>query len=360
MSDLIAKKYKLGRKIAQLGISCLYHAENVILGNELSLLLLPAGHSPQEEKEFLAETRLLAKIYHRNALNLLDIGGDKNGNRFAIFEAVPGPLLAEILEERGKLSLSVATSISQAIAEALQAAAAKSVFHCSLSPARVLVSLTDDEVELVKVFGFGMGNALNGSIEAEATLFAAPELRAGKTPDEKSEVFSLSAVTYFMLTGNAPFSEIGNYDALPAPLSSYRADVPPLVETTIVRALSAEPELRPTLKEFAAEINPAASESTKEPVAKVNSLEKWKTAMVIFVGVLILAAALIYATRTKIADPATTAEPIPGSLPVQPINPATGVEEENLAKLPLTSEPNSNATSAGSIDSLPGGDGYNP
>src|SRR5207237_1216672 len=79
----------------------------------------------------------------------------------------------------------------------------------------------------------------------------------------------------------------------------------------------------------------------------------------------VLATALIYATYTRRTDPTAKLESDPGSLPVQPIGPATGAQEESLAKLPEMTEAeimaaqNTNAIAPNPADSLPGGDGYN-
>lgn len=89
----------------------------------------------------------------------------------------------------------------------------------------------------------------------------------------------------------------------------------------------------------------------------------WQTAFIVLAGISLLAVALIYATSTKKTDPTTQLQADAGSLPVQPIGPATGAQEESLAKLPAMTDAEimavQNSNTALPPDSLPGGDGYN-
>jgi len=88
----------------------------------------------------------------------------------------------------------------------------------------------------------------------------------------------------------------------------------------------------------------------------------WKTAFVVLAGISLLSAFLIYGTSVKRTDPTTVLQPDANGQPVQPINPATGAEEQNLALMPAFNyDANSNSNSMGQPPgTLPGGDGYNP
>lgn len=354
MSELVANKYKLLQLIARIGNTELYRVENVILNKELALLRLIPGYTAADESRFFELARRLAKFSHPAALNLTDIGKDEAGNSFAILESAPEQLLSELLEDGRQMPLKTTIAIVTRVADVLQAASEKMLTHGNLSPDRILISLKDADVESVKVFGFSCPEA---EIDRR---FAAPELLAGAQPDARSDLFSLAAITYLILTGVVPFPDQQNADLPPTPLSAYRNDVPPEVEAILVQSLSANPDSRPSLVDFQETINKALLEPVSDAPRVNAASEKWKTVAIIVIGVAVLAAALIYATSgARKTDPAATAEPPPGSLPVQPINPATGIEEENLAKLPLSGT-DSNTNSSVSSDQLPGGDGYNP
>jgi hypothetical protein len=120
----------------------------------------------------------------------------------------------------------------------------------------------------------------------------------------------------------------------------------PEVDETTEVAASSEP-----VAETTPEVEPAADKPMQDP---------WKTAFIVLVGVVMLSAVLIYSTSSKRTEPTTVLQTDANGQPVQPLNPASGVEEERLAAMPpdaITSNSNLSATQPGQ---LPGGDGYDP
>jgi len=108
---------------------------------------------------------------------------------------------------------------------------------------------------------------------------------------------------------------------------------------------------------------PPAESDAEIAAADESVVEKkhdpWKTAFIVLIGIVMLSAVLIYSTSSKRTEPTTVLQTDANGQPVQPLNPASGVEEERLAAMPPDSiTSNSNlATQAGQ---LPGGDGYDP
>ena len=146
-----------------------------------------------------------------------------------------------------------------------------------------------------------------------------------------------------MLSGSTPFTGgtptevmMRHIEEPPPPLSSFRMDLPPTLEPVILKALAKNPEARyETADEFAADLANAVAGQPVAATAAANSGNNiWKTAFVVLAGISLLTAAMIYLTYTKQTDPTTAAQPDANGMPVQPINPATGVEEQNLSNLP--------------------------
>jgi hypothetical protein len=128
----------------------------------------------------------------------------------------------------------------------------------------------------------------------------------------------------------------------------------------LLKALAKDPELRyQTAGEFADDLaRAAAGQPALAAVAGTNNI--WKTAFLVLAGISLLSVFLIYATSVKQTDPTTVLQPDANGQPVQPINPATGAEEQNLTAMPGMMPEivgNSNSTVPGTA---PGGDGYNP
>jgi hypothetical protein len=151
----------------------------------------------------------------------------------------------------------------------------------------------------------------------------------------------------------------------PAPLSAFRRDLHPEIEPIVLSAIAADPERRyQTVREFAEDLEMLLGAPISPVAAAVDDAPKrniWQTAFIALAGISLLAVALIYATSGRKTDPTTQMQADVGSFPVQPIGPATGAQEESLAKLPAMTDAEIMATSAMEQPpgTLPGGDGFN-
>jgi hypothetical protein len=143
----------------------------------------------------------------------------------------------------------------------------------------------------------------------------------------------------------------------PPAMSEFRADVPSALEAVIRKALAKDPDER---FQKAAEFVEALDQATLAGADTGGRF--WKTAAAVIIGIGVLASVLIYATSSKQTIPLTQLQPDAEGQPVQPINPATGAEEQTLVSMP-----GSIPGSMSNVDilsqppgTLPGGDGYNP
>jgi len=107
----------------------------------------------------------------------------------------------------------------------------------------------------------------------------------------------------------------------------------------------------PQVEETATAVDPESSAAEKKQ-------DPWKTAFIVLVGVVLLSAVLIYSTSSPRTEPTTALQADANGQPVQPLNPASGVEEERLAAMPADAI-SSNSNIATQPGQIPGGDGYN-
>jgi serine/threonine-protein kinase len=172
-----------------------------------------------------------------------------------------------------------------------------------------------------------------------------------------------------MMAGAVPFTGDKPTDVIlrqieeaPAPLVAFRPDVPDGLAPVILKALAKDPSLRyQTAQEIYDDLTALASGHAVAAAAGDAKPKQniWTTVAMVVIGIAALAGALIYATSVKQTDPMTVLQPDANGMPVQPINPATGIEEQTLAAMPAMTDSASN-TALTAPDTLPGGDGYNP
>lgn len=367
---IIAGKYRIDAFIAASGFGELYRGENMLLDKPVSISIF-AG-DPKDSQLYFAESKAAAKVSHANVLNLTDFG-TSDGVSYAVYEAASGELLSAAMEREGQLPVEMAADIAKQIAAGLSAAHEKGIVHGNLNTGNVLAFSTDIGDPAVKVFGFDTANSLNDTRAAgdpKRFSYLAPEQCSGsEVSDARGDVYSLGVVLFEMLAGVPPFTGetptevmMHHNDDAPPPLSAFRQDLPAAIEPVILKALAKDPNARyQTAAEFSADLNNATSAGPMPAAVRESSNNIWKTAFVVLVGVSLLTFALIYITSVKQTDP-TTVQSDANGMPVQPINPATGIEEQNLSNLPPDySSLGTNTNSAtGMPEAYPGGDGYNP
>ena len=367
---LIADKYRVDEYLGTAGLGELYRGTNTLLEKPVSISILTGGSDLAHR--FFDEAKAAAKVNHPNVLSLVDFG-TYDGRSYAVFEAASGETLAEAVGREGRLPVDMSVEIARQAAAGVDAALGAAVIHGNLSTSNILVASPAPGDVSVKLFGFDTPNAINdnsGPQDAGRFAYLAPEQCSGaELADTRGDVYSLGVILFEMLAGERPFTGetptevmMRNIEEPPPPLSAFRDDLPSDLEPVILKAMAKDPDARyQTAGEFAADLNLAfAGQPTAVAAASENNNNIWKTAFVVLVGISLLTIGLIYATSVKQTDPTTAPQADANGMPVQPINPATGIEEQNLSNLPPDYSTLGNSNTAMPMDQLPGGDGYNP
>jgi|CXWL01.1.fsa_nt_gi hypothetical protein len=370
LGKLVADKYRIQSVIGESDEGELFAGSNEIMDKPVTVKTLPRALSMDARwtKRFIDESRAASLVSHPNILNLTDFGSDTRGVAYAVYEPIDGTQLSELLTTA--LDEKRAIEIARQVAAAVTAAHGKKLVHGRLSPQSIFVTTDDAGIDHVKVYGFG-GDPLSIGNDADPRYLAPEQCNAFPVADDRTDVYSLSIVLYEMLSGVLPFEgttadevQAKLLSEPPPPLSAFRKDLNPEIEPIILTAMAALPERRyQTMAAFAEDLGLLSSRIAPAKAAAATEGSKhniWKTATIAFAGIALLAVALIYATSVRKTDPTDQLQADAGSLPVQPIGPATGAQEESLARLPALSDAEIMATTAGPLaDTLPGGDGYN-
>ena len=214
--------YEILSPIGAGGMGEVYRARDNKLGREVAIKVLPEEFTqhPQKLARFEREARLLATLNHPGIATLYGVE-EFETKPFLVMELVEGETLAERIA-RGPLPVDEALTLSQQIAEAVEAAHEKGVIHRDLKPANIKV----DPEGHIKVLDFGLAKAFadevpDGELSASPTLsrdatragvilgtaaYMSPEQAKGKTVDKRTDIFSFGIVLYEMLTGKKAFA----------------------------------------------------------------------------------------------------------------------------------------------------------
>ena len=267
--------YRVTQLIGAGGMSQVYLAEDIRLKRKVALKVLaqPLTRNPAFLRRFEQEAQVLSALNHANLLTVFDVC-HSDGRYVLVTEFVEGETLRQLLS-RGRLPRSQALDIASQVAAALGAAHASGVIHRDIKPENVLVRPNG----CVKVLDFGIakliepGNAFGmprvtpvpGATSVVGTVlgsprYMSPEQARGLAVDARSDLFSLGALLYEMLTGRPAFQGETQNDLIADILRTNPppVDSPPAsggLQPIVTRALEKDRELRyQSAEEFLADL----------------------------------------------------------------------------------------------------------
>jgi serine/threonine protein kinase len=252
-------RYQLEQEIGRGMMGVVYRALDPHLERPVALKLIELGFaaSAQEreafEKRFLAEARAAASLSHPGILVVHDVGRDAaSGTLFIAFEYLQGKTLAHLAGEGSRPDWREALRLTARVARALQHAHDRGIVHRDIKPANIM--LLDTGVP--KIMDFGIARLPASQLTATGEFFGtpaymSPEQLSGAALDGRSDVFSLGAVLYRLLTGHDAFQGANVPETLarilhqePAPPSRLAPGLPPGLDEVVARALAKKVEER--------------------------------------------------------------------------------------------------------------------
>jgi hypothetical protein len=265
VGELIAERYELEELVGTGGMSSVYRAHDRLLERHVALKVLHEQYTVDGDyvERFRREARSVAQLSHPSIVTVID-RGDHDGRQYIVFEYVDGENLKSLVEREGQLPEQEAVDLGLQIANALEFAHSHGLVHRDVKPQNVL--LTEGRA---KVTDFGIARSLDvhGGLTQTGTVlgtsdYIAPEQARGGRASVQTDVYSLGAVLYELLTGEVPFRG-DNFVAValrhinePVPsVRTKRPDVSPRLDAAIRRAMAKDPRDRfETMEELAAEL----------------------------------------------------------------------------------------------------------
>jgi WD40 repeat protein/predicted Ser/Thr protein kinase len=248
--------YELLEEIARGGMGIVYRARQVSLGRIVAVKMLLFGplSSPEFVKRFRAEASAAASLLHPNIVAIHEVGVHQGQQYFAM-DYVEGQSLAKLLAD-GPLPAKRAASYLKTIAEAIHYAHERGILHRDLKPSNVLIDANDQP----RVTDFGLARRLEGGSELTVTgqvlgspNYMPPEQAVGKRGkvSRRSDVYSLGAMLYHLLTGRPPFVGEALTDTMDQVLNAepvsprlLNPSLPRDLETICLKCLEKEPDKR--------------------------------------------------------------------------------------------------------------------
>lgn len=250
-------------------------------------LLSPELAHGEARMHFLREARVVGKLSHPFIITLHDMGIDESTSTpYLVMELVEGQSLEKILAG-GSVPFPTACMWAAHVASALHTAHRRNIIHGDIKPANILIT-TESRPKLTD---FGMARLASHQRRGDTSLLGTPaywcpEQIMGRPQDARSDIFSLGAVLYEMLTGNSPFAgeslqKVCNHvlSSMPLPSSRINASIPGAVDEVLAACLAKDPNQRFTTAEALAEqLYPLARRKPLETAPVAESSQRGRMA----------------------------------------------------------------------------------
>ena len=284
-NEVLADKYRVERVVGRGGMGIVLAAWHLALDQRVALKCLQPelAQNSESAERFLREARAAAKIKSEHGVRVLDVGNFEDGLPYMVMEFLDGRDFSDELRDRGPLPVEECMNYALQAIEAVAEAHSLGIVHRDLKPENLFLARQPDGTRRVKVLDFGIsksmviGSADNRSLTQSSTIMGSPlymspeQMRAPRTVDARTDIWSLGAIIYELLSGHPPYVAdtlpqlcAKMLESDPAPLRAVRADVDPELERTVTRCLARNVNERwQSMGELAQALLPYASRSAR-------------------------------------------------------------------------------------------------
>ncbi|MGE0709439.1 MAG: protein kinase [Planctomycetota bacterium] len=245
---------KLGQGAFGSVFKALWLAQNQVVA--LKTIKPQLVSNPKDIQRFFREAETGSKLVHPNITRVYD-AGECRGNHFLAMEFIEGTEVSKLIEQYGRLDVGYAMRVVIQIANALQHACERGIVHRDIKPENIMVT----QACVAKLVDFGLAKSftqagssgLTAPGEGMGTLAYMPpeQLDNALNADQRSDIYSLGATLYHMLSGSRPFNEkttrsfiMKILNNMPPPVRQVNPAVPQELADIIERAMAKKPEDR--------------------------------------------------------------------------------------------------------------------
>jgi serine/threonine-protein kinase len=254
-------QYRLKGLLGAGGMGEVHLAEHVLLRRPCAIKLIRPERvgDPRNLARFEREVQATATLTNWHTVEIFDYGRAADGTFYYVMEYLPGLNLEQLVRGHGPVPPERAVHLLRQVCAALREAHARGLIHRDIKPSNVITCRRGGREDVAKLLDFGLVLAPGAQgdwekLTQEGALagtpsFMSPEQAGGSGPlDARSDVYSLGAVAFFLLTGRPPFTGKTAVQVLaahlhqpPPPLRDLCPDVPPGLEAVVARCLAKAP-----------------------------------------------------------------------------------------------------------------------
>jgi serine/threonine-protein kinase len=202
--------YRFIKKLGEGSMGAVYQAKQLSMDRMVAIKVLPPRLSRNRKfvDRFMREARAVAKLNHINIISGIDVG-ESNGINYFAMEFVNGPTLMSILNRGGAIDEKRGLNISVQIARALEHADKHHLIHRDIKPDNIMIAKDGTaklcDLGLARTVGEESGSDLGDSVGTPN--YISPEQARGESNiDIRSDIYSLGATVFHMVTGRPPFA----------------------------------------------------------------------------------------------------------------------------------------------------------
>ncbi|NJK88552.1 MAG: serine/threonine protein kinase [Myxococcales bacterium] len=259
----VGRRYELIDPLGSGGMGEVWSARHLFTRRRVAIKLLrgvAVRRDPSSERRFFTEAALQGAIRHPGIVDVLDAGREPDGSVFLVMELLRGQTLERALRQR-RLPPRATLRVMIHVLDALAACHAVGVIHRDIKPSNIFLARSRVRPVEVKLLDFGVA-CRRGEEQASSVVgtldYMSPEQAVGQEVDERTDIFSVSAVLYRALGGHAPYACRDHGDLMqkmtrgaPRSLGHLRPDLPSDLIAVVDRGLSMDPRERSSAEDLA-------------------------------------------------------------------------------------------------------------
>ena len=274
-------RYRLDRRLGAGSFATVWLGHDDDLDVPVAVKVLAENWAANDDvrNRFLAEARIMRRIHDRRIVQVYDIGTLEDGRPYFVMDYIDGGSMNDLRKQI--IPPAQALRLCAEACRAIEVLHSNDVIHRDVTPGNLLLSRTPTGETRVLIADLGVAKSMvdvaGATMTAGTPSYMAYEQAAGLGPlDRRADIYSLTAVTYAMLTGSPPFPVRTIADIVardpnlaPAPIAE-RIGAPPILDALMISGLAMDPNRRPptaslladALDGIAAQMEPMTGEAT--------------------------------------------------------------------------------------------------